>query len=121
MCLFIDRTKHKSIFGNYIPKIATKKIKVIKYLNETRNGLFTPCMGVSIFWTRGKCILRGSFACIIDNKVHCGVHSCIDKYNNWKDLNLTPFEAYIPVGSLYYMGQWNEIVSTKLVILNQKL
>lgn len=116
MCLY---KKH------FLPKRATKDISVYKALTEIPNScMVTPYMKMPIkFDTVIKAGKEGFWKSIFDTwTVGRGfIHSYTDLFiarinENRHD---TIFKAIIPKGSLYYIGERNEIASTKLIITTE--
>lgn len=114
MCLIIDKTKHKKLFGFYLPKIAKKDISVYKVLYYSDNSIYTPHQHCHIKFHKNKAIL-GSILIPYNGKVSKGIHAFreeIPLYSRSYKIH----KAIIPKGSLYYIGVNNDIVSTKLII-----
>lgn len=118
MCLTIDRTKHKFLFGKHpIPKIAFKRIKCYKMFcyDDYTNRYITPFRCRLVNPKRGKIIQHSHFGFSFNNKeVEEGIHSSQTVLPSYFSGDLL-FEAHIPFGSLYFVGVDHDLVSTKLI------
>lgn len=116
MCLY---KKH------YLPKIASKDILVYKALTERSDRcMVTPYMRMPIkFNIITKAGKEGFWESVFDLYiVNSGfIHSYTDLPTARINENRadTIFKAIIPKGSLYYIGEKNEIASTKLIITTE--
>ena len=126
MCLQIGKefkTKKEALEFIKNPKIAEKDIRVYKVLNETNLGVYYAFKYEKGFhyYQVGKkfsYLIRQSF---YTNKwritFHIGLHSC--KSYNAAELHVTRRDKivtmYIPKGSKYYEGIYNELISDQLV------
>ena len=114
MCLIIDSTKHKKLFGFYLPKIAKKDIPVYKELYHCCSGqIETPYQEYPVLFHEKKAVLKSIFT-RHGGSIYKGIHAYrkeISGLLNWKI-----HKAIIPKGSLYYIGMHLDIVSTKLII-----
>lgn len=114
MCLVIDKTKHKKLFGFYLPKIVKEDIPVYKILNHHDGLIHTPHQWYHIKFHKNKVILR-SILTQWKGNIFKGIHAYREKINI-RMFNYKTHKAIIPKGSLYYIGINNDIVSTKLII-----
>ena len=115
MCLIIDSTKHKKLFGFYLPKIAWKDIPVYKLLEHPDDSTcFTPFQLHFIEFHKNRAILR-SILIQHNREISKGIHALrnnIVEKSRYDKIH----KAIIPRGSLYYIGMHLDIVSTKLII-----
>ena len=115
MCLIIDSTKHKKLFGFYLPKIAWKDIPVYKTLSHYNSGkIKTPYQSHPVIFHKKKAVLR-SILIPYNEEVSKGIHAYIKNTVSYPS-HCKLHKAIIPKGSLYYIGKYDEIVSTKLII-----
>lgn len=114
MCLIIDSTKHKKLFGFYLPKIAWKDIPVYKELHHSGSGqISTTFRNYSVIFHKNKAVLKSIFT-RHGAVIYKGIHAYRKKVIPLWDDQI--HKAIIPKGSLYYIGLYGEIVSTKLII-----
>ena len=114
MCLVIDPTKHKKLFGFYLPKIAWKDIPVYKELHHSCSGwIKTPWRNYPVTFHENKAVLKSTFTQYYD-EIHEGIHAYRKEISTLRNCKI--HKAIIPKGSLYYIGIRNDIVSTKLII-----
>jgi hypothetical protein len=115
MCLVIDITRHKKLFGFYLPKIAKEDIPVYKELYHYRSGrIDTPFQYYPVIFHEKKAVLKSIFT-----QHNGGIYKGIHAYRGnviWNMKDYETHKAVIPKGSLYYIGICNDIVSTKLII-----
>lgn len=110
---------------HFLPKIATKDIPVYKVLTEIPDScMVTPYMKIPIkFNTIIKAGRKGFWESIFDIYIvnEGFIHSYTDLLTARINENRadTIFKAIIPKGSLYFIGENNEIASTKLIITTE--
>lgn len=115
MCLIIDSTKHKKLFGFYLPKIAKEDIPVYKMLYYSDSIIYTPNQWYPIKFYKNKAILR-SILTQRGRKILKGIHAYRKDIVVLEGSYHKMHKAIIPKGSLYYIGENIDIVSTKLII-----
>ena len=109
MCLHIDKRYHP----RKKPLIAKKDIPVWKYVIP-----IAPAKYNSFFWN--FTYERGYEYSIINKKPFGIIGWVIDRgfhsYNHRNNINYHWIRFYIPKGSLYYIGQYGDIVSNRIVL-----
>ena len=114
MCLIIDSTKHKKLFGFYLPKIAWKDIPVYKLLDHScPSQIKTPWRDYPIIFHESNVVLKSTLS-YYHEEIHKGIHAYRKKIPSFPYSRF--HKAIIPRGSLYYIGMHLDIVSTKLII-----
>jgi hypothetical protein len=146
MCLEISTKYHGNPKK---PLIAEEDIEVVKYLKKPcivayssvdfatgksikkwrEEVLCTPFMNEPIeFDENGECILKSGTiipvfeSCINAYIVEVGIHAYrkeMDSLSLQFTPPCTPFRAYIPKGTKYYIGENDDIVAEKMVIKNE--
>jgi len=121
MCLTINPIYHKSLFGYYLPKIATTNILVYKYLKEEDSHIITPYQETLCIFENGECILKAKKLKHdkrpFNNDINEGIHAVINLNSDYSiSLYTRTYLAIIPKGTLYYIGTSEDIVSKKLII-----
>lgn len=137
MCLIISTTIHG--FGKPEPKIAKEPIEVYKilYYNKLTNWYYTPVRHKIVIFEESLDNLDPYKFAVLQSKlnvkeftVYEGIHAYKNKYTAFRwlqcysmdtNFEFNIFKAIIPVGSKCYFGRNGDIVSNKLVIINEKL
>ena len=131
MCLTINKKCHSLRNGKPLAKIAKKDIKCYKLLViKSRGTIFsngchkryidwmTPYKCYNVKFKDGHCILRAKISPIKINPykdvIGKGIHSFLSKDVN--GLGGYRFNAIIPKGTRYYIGDCGDMVSEKLII-----
>lgn len=123
MCLVVNVRKHKRFLDCPLPKIALKKIPVVKYLDKCDNLYYTPFVRSKICFKNGKAIQKSKLdrADYITNGIHSAIENGLEDkrlpFSYYGTRKLVKKKAYIPIGALYYIGKTGDMVSSKLVIL----
>lgn len=117
MCLDISRTYHRAYAK---PKVATFPILTYKGLDKGWNDntasysrLVSPYRGTEYKFGQ----LYTSNLRRWELEVEQGLHSCITREQASFHGELA-FPSVIPVGSQYYLGQRNDVVSTQLIVFS---
>jgi len=131
MCLLIDHKYHKSnIFGRYTPFKAKTVIPTYKILHVGEDfKLETPYMGSPIDLTNGFFLQTAKKLKVDDDIVDDGIHSISEKnyaehyatlLNIRYDEAFNVYPAIIPCGAKYFIGEFDELVSTSLIIFSNE-
>ncbi len=134
MCLVINKKFHKSwLFSRPKPLVAKTNIPVFKILLPIRNLYITPFQRARVFFdadgvAEGKKTALGLQHRRFEGEswweVNEGYHSYTNSIDGKAALVDTPsgsiFNAVIPKGSLYYIGENGDVVSDQLVILSHQ-
>lgn len=136
MCLEISRICHPDLK----PLIAEEDIEVVKFLKAERLEFSIPKYDICEIVAMAEFFLRTPFMsypvefdengeCVMEHYMSTFDGFCVEGIHAYtklmwsldKDLFLecTPFKAYIPKGTRYYLGNKGDIVAEKMIIKNE--
>ena len=128
MCL-----EKSSIFKeNYSkPLVADEDIVVYKTLDHRdvftgKEVIRTPYQFYPISFKDGKCVMDGYLECYPNTSVSFGFHSYVDKESAdisciiFAESGMTKHWAIIPKGGRYFLGNYGDAVSDKLIIFETR-
>lgn len=136
MCLIINDRRHlrsypEKFYVRFEPLIVQKSLTVYKVLNSNNGVLQTPFQRKCLHFISNNAVLE---APMMDyyrggHGIEIGIHAFEKKITAqfflklWSHadtkFNLTIYEAIIPVGTKYFYGTKDMIVSEKLIIKNK--